>query len=454
MYNIFARLVNNIKRLLIVLISLVLLFAIASPLIINFYVEKQYYNITNKIVAIYPGMAISHKVTRDYLSSRIITKFYINNKLLVLQHDIKPLLFMFNAQYIIANIQTKILSGLPGCLRQEQPIFASTTLDKNRHINIKINPLIFEYIFDFDTVSSMQTLININMKAKDKDFDLRINIPKLDYAEDSLKVEINDIQFNIKKTDNDIKLSTNIDRIYMVKDLKPVVRVVGFYIKQKILNIHQDKSILDNIISFAKLNIYEQYFGPLSTRVQITNINMPIILDPVNLLINSKQHTPYNIMETINKLLTYRPTLMVDLLVKTDIGKVKLLSDFSLPHDREVDVFNKNDFLDAIQANISANIPKKIFFELSRLALKEKLKKETTIKIYNSKQRGNMANSVATKDPKEFNKQVDNMLVERVGYLLKQNIIKEHENNFILDLAIAEGTFYSRLNPFKLFSFM
>jgi len=437
-----------------VLISISLLIAIASPLIINFYVERQYYKIGKNIAAIYPEMAISHTVTRKYLNSRIITKVYVDKNLLVLQNDIKPVLFIFDKQNIIANIKTKILSGMPGFLRQEQPIFAITTLNKKGHINVSVKPLIFEYIFDSDSISSIKTLININANTNHKDLDLYINIPKLDYTEDDLKAEVSDIKFNIKKIDNDIKLSTNIERIYVVKDLNPIIRVVDFYMKQKLINVKSKQSIFDNIVSFAKLNIYEQYFGPLSTRLQITNINMPAILDPINLLIDSKQYASHNIMEAINKLLAYNPTLMVDLLVKTDVGKVKLLSDFSLPHGREIDVFNKNDFLDAMQANISANIPKKIFFELSRLALKEKLKKETTIKIYNSKKRGNMANSLATKDPKEFHKQLDAMVVERVGYLLKQHIIKEHENNFILDIAIAEGTFYSRLNPFKLFSFM
>jgi hypothetical protein len=45
------------------------------------------------------------------------------------------------------------------------------------------------------------------------------------------------------------------------------------------------------------------------------------------------------------------------------------------------------------------------------------------------------------------------MVVEKIAYLIKNNIIKEQEDGFSLDLSIAEGTFYSRMNPFKIFSF-
>ena len=88
--------------------------------------------------------------------------------------------------------------------------------------------------------------------------------------------------------------------------------------------------------------------------------------------------------------------------------------------------------------------------------LEERLKKENSIQpVYNPtrKHAVNMPKSVALKDPKELQKQLEAMVVERVGYLLKNDIIKERADSFELDLSIAEGTFYSRMNPFKLFTF-
>ena len=114
------------------------------------------------------------------------------------------------------------------------------------------------------------------------------------------------------------------------------------------------------------------------------------------------------------------------------------------------------DILDSLQANVAAHMPKKIFFEIVTLVLQEKLKKESVIEpVYknNHKHGHNMPNAIALQDPKEFQKQLESMVIERVNYLLKHNVINEQENSFVLDLSIAEGTFYSRMNPFKLFSF-
>ena len=452
MYNRLNKFVNKIKKLLILLVSVSILLALAFPPIINLYIEKKYYTLSKNIAALNPNISITHNIQRKYLSSKIVSKIQTNNKLLVLQHDIKPI--WFNKEKHIANIETKILSGSPGFLKQEKSIFALSTVNLHGDMYTKINPLNVEYIFDFDDISSIQALINVSINVKNKNLYLYVGIPKLHYIEDNTTADIDNIKFNIK-IDNNIKLSTAVDRLYVVKDSKPILRLVDFYMKQQLTDINKIYSSLNSTMSFLKLNVYEQKFGPLATKGQITNIHLPTIVNNTSFPLNLKQFTNYNFMEVGNSLLRYRPTFALDMLIKTSSGKLKLLSDFSTSSSREIDLFNNEDLLDAIHANVAANIPKQIFFELARIILEEKLKRENINKIYSSiRKRGNMPNAVALKDSKEFQKQLDAMVVERVGYLLKNQIIKEHENNFILDISIAEGTFYSRMNPFKLFSFM
>ena len=122
---------------------------------------------------------------------------------------------------------------------------------------------------------------------------------------------------------------------------------------------------------------------------------------------------------------------------------------------KNMDWFTKEDILDSLSANIAAKIPKEVLIELVTFLVQEKQKKEDQYYYSNkhNKHGINMAKSFASKDFKESPKQLDSLVLEKIAYLIKNNIIKEHEDSFSLDLSIAEGTFYSRMNPFKIFSF-
>ena len=489
-YGTFNRLVNKIKKLLIFLVSIVILLTLASPYVISLYVEKKYRALTKAIIALNPEIVITNNIQRKYLSSKFITKIQLskniffdnqsgmvernlpkNNKnnstLLILQHDVKHIPFnkIFNNNRLIAEIHTKMLAGLPGFLQQEQPAFSTTTIDFNGNIKTIVNAINLDYVLDLDEDYSLQAKqIAVQIGNDNKDFTINCAIPKLIYVENNKKAEIDDLQFNIKinnfKSANkrSIKLLTEVERVYLVEKSTPVLRLVHFSMEQNLTKINTDKSTLGHNISFSRLNIYEQKFGPLATKWQISNINLPIIMNNFNnfkLPITLEQVSAYKFIEMGNHLLKYQPSISVDVLLNTSHGKLKLLSDFTA-NPKEADWFTMEDILDSLQANVAAYMPKKIFFELVTLVLQEKLKKEGVVHpVYkpHHKRDNNMPKAIAVQDPKEFQKQLESMVVERVNYLLKHHVIKEQDNSFVLDLSIAEGTFYSRMNPFKLFSF-
>jgi hypothetical protein len=430
----------RIKKITIIFLGCLAIIALLFPYVFNLYIEKKYFNLAKNIVSYNQNLTITHDIKRNYLSSYFITKItrLDNNKdLLVLQHNLKNVLF--SNKNNILEIQTKILSGLPGFLEQEKILFAVTTIALSGQVKTIINPINLEYIVDLDELSSIQAKsMAMQIEYHDQKFNINLDLPKIIYAEEHNKAEIDDVQFNIALANNNLKILTDIDRIYLVKNLKPILRLVNFTMSHNIDNIDSDKSQLNSNLSFLRLNVIDQKFGPLATKWQINNINLPTIFNNIN-TINFQQFDSYKFIEIGNRLLKFHPNVALDILLNTNSGKLKLLTDFSA-NIKEADWFSKEDILDSLQANIAANVPKKIFIELVGLLLEEKLKKENFIKNnnYNNKQ---------------LEKQLEKMVVERVGYLLKHNIITEKENSFMLDLSIAEGTFYSRMNPLKLFSF-
>ena len=489
-YDTLKKLVNKIKKLLILLVSIAVLLALALPYGVGIYIEKEYRTITKNITSLNPEIIITNNVQRNYLNSKIITKIQvskniffdnqssiiehdlptdnlINKIFLVLQHDVKHVPFnkILHKNRLIAEIQTKVLAGFPGFLHQEQPVFSLTTIDFKRHLKTVVNEINMEYVLDLDEDHSLQAKqIAIQLENDNKNFKANLEIPKLIYIENSKKAEIDDVQLNINinnfKSANklNVNILTEIDRVYIVEKLKPILRLVNFSMEQNLKNVSVDNSTLSNSISFVRLNVHEQKFGPLATKWQIRNIHLPTIINSFNdvkLPITIDQISRYKLAEIGNSLLKYQPNLSIDLLLNTSSGKLKLLSDFTA-NPKDVDWFTKEDILDSLQANIAAHIPRKVFFELVTVLLQEKLKKETSIQpVYKShnKHTNNLPKAIALQDPKEFQRQLEDMVIERVNYLLKNHIIKQQDNSFVLDLSIAEGTFYSRMNPFKLFSF-
>jgi hypothetical protein len=489
-YDTLSNIVNKIKKILILLVSIVIVLALACPYAISFYVEQKYRALTKAIVALNPEIVITNNVQRKYLSSKIITKVQLtkniffdeqsgiiernlpktnmsNKILLILQQDVKHLPFnkILNKDRLIAEIHTKMIAGFPAFFQQEQPEFSLTTIDFKGNVKTTVNAINLDYVLNLDEDYSLQAKqIAMRIENDNKDFKVNLEIPKLVYVESNKKAEIDDVQFNIKINDfksannRNIQLLTEIERIYFVDKSTPVLRLVNFSMSQDLSKINTEKSTLNNSVSFARLNVFEQKFGPLVTKWQINNIHLPTIMENFNnfkLPITMEQVTAYKFMEMGNRLLKYQPNVTVDVLLNTGSGKLKLLSDFTA-NPKEADWFTMEDILDSLQANVAAHMPKKIFFEIVTLVLQEKLKKESVIEpVYknNHKHGHNMPNAIALQDPKEFQKQLESMVIERVNYLLKHNVINEQENSFVLDLSIAEGTFYSRMNPFKLFSF-
>lgn len=452
-YNTVNKFINKLKKLSIVFIGLLLWFILIYPYAISFYIEKKYNDLIKHIAKLNPEIIITNNIQRKYLNSKLITKIKLpNDNVIILQHDIQHVAFNkdFYTNQPNIKIRTKIISGLPEFLQQEQALFALTTIDLKGKIKTFINPINIDYALKKDEDGKLLQIKKIAMQLEknDKDFKLNLEIPKLFYTENDNKAEIEDVQVNVRvdnfksTVDRNIKVSTGIDRIYLVQNLKPIFRLVNVNMEHNLSNFNFDnKSTLASNFSFLRLNIFEQKFGPLATKWQINNIHLPTIINEFKLPITIDKMVAYRFMETGSRLLSFQPKVSLDVLLNTASGKLKVSTDFAV-NAKEADLFSKNDILDSLQANVVANIPKKMFFDLVSFWLEQKLKKDNTIH-----------KNVVLKKPKEMQKQLESMVIERVSYLLTHRVISDREDGFALDLSIAEGTFFSRTNPFKVFSF-
>ena len=300
--------------------------------------------------------------------------------------------------------------------------------------------------------------LSFDLKHDRNNLSITFKLPKLIYSEDHNKSEVDNLQFQAKANDpvyhgnRQIYLLTTIDRLYVIEKSKPVLRLSNFHMEQNL-----GKTLINNL-SFLRLNILEHKFGPLATKWQLNNVNLSSLIKNFNhirLPITKEQIDTYKFVELGNNFLKHQPNLSVDLLLHVGNDKLKVLSDI-IVDTKNVDWFTTQDILDSLTASVTAKIPKPILLELVTFIERERQKKENQLQvIYKSHQRNpaNLPKTFASKDPKELHKQLENMVTEKVAYLIKNNIIKEHDDGFSLDLSIAEGTFYSRMNPFKIFSF-
>ncbi len=475
---IFIKIVSKIKKLLAILAGLAIVLGLFSPYAASFYVKKKYDNLIKNVQNLTPGIKITSHFQRKYLSCLLITKIqlannaffdyannnqknlnslinYIPHNSITLQHDIK----YSPHKKLIAMINTTILDGWPKFLQQNNNVKLVTTIDWSGHIKSIIKNINFNNIIDSSKDNYVDTKsMSIYVKNDLENLKLDIRVPKLVYAEYNNKTEIDDLHFQIKihdfkeKDNRKINLLTEVNRLYVIENNKPILRLSNFNIQQNLA-----KSLINNV-SFLRLNILEHKFGPLATKWKLNNINLSGLIKNFNhirLPITNDQINSYKFIEISNNFLKLQPNLSVDLLLHIGNDKLKVLTDI-IVDTKEMDWFTPQDILDSLTASIAAKIPKPVLMELVTFLVEERVKKENRLQVLykpNNRNPPNMPKTFVSLDPKELQKQIDNMVVEKIAYLIKNNIIKEQEDGFSLDLSIAEGTFYSRMNPFKIFSF-
>lgn len=455
-YLLLNKFVNKIKKLIIILFSIIIIIAFLSPYAVNIYVARKFDNLIKLANNITPGIKITSNFKLKYLSSVLITKIQLANNaffdsainraakidytphnLITFQHEIK----YSPHKKLLAIINTTVIDGLPKLVQQNQNLKLTTTIDlkgqiktvlNNININYPINPSENNYL----VTQKMSMFMDLNHDGNN--FNLDFTVPKLIYTENHHKAEIDNLQLHLRVQDFDnlnpnnrkIKLFTEIDRLYIIEKSRPLLRLANF-------NMEQDlgKKLSSNL-SFLRLNILENKFGPLATKWQLNNVNLSTLIKNFShfkLPITREQLDSYKFVEIGNTFLKNQPNLSMDLLLRIGNDKLKILSDVMVD-TRNMDWFTNQDILDSLSASVVASIPKAVLIDLVTFAVYEQQKN-------------------ISKKLKKTQQELDNLVLEKIAYLIRNNIIKEHEDNFSLDLSIAEGTFYSRMNPFKIFSF-
>ena len=474
-YFLLNKIINKIKKLIIMLFAVSIVLILVSPYAVSFYVEKKYDNLIKFAHNLTPGIKITSHFNRKYFHSVLITKIqlannaffdysgknianslinYIPQNSIVLQHEI----LYTPHKKLIATINTTIVDGLPKFADQNKNIKLVTTIDFDGNIKSIIKGVNFNYALNPSENNYLETQsISMHIENDIKNLIVHFKVPKLIYTEHHNKTEMDNLNFNLTIKDfsnpnsRKIKLVTGLDRLYLIAKSQPILRLANLIMEQNLAEK------LTNNLTFLILNILEHKFGPLATKWQLNNINLSTLIKNFNhirLPITSEQMDSYKFIEIGNTFLKNQPNLSVDLLLNIGNEKLKVLSDVMVD-TKNMDWFTKEDILDSLSANIAAKIPKEVLIELVTFLVQEKQKKEDQYYYSNkhNKHGINMAKSFASKDFKESPKQLDSLVLEKIAYLIKNNIIKEHEDSFSLDLSIAEGTFYSRMNPFKIFSF-
>ena len=430
-----------------------------------------------------PDIQITNHFKLGYFKSLLCTEINLNNldnlenyKKIILQHEINSKFYKKQ----IASITTKILNldleGLNDVVTLEQIKNLQLTTEvgfnndiisilKEIKINHDINPISYKI-----NNSSNTKHTNINIKIHEINFfynskanklNLFFNIPKLVYTEGDDKLAIENLNLKLNANSlNDainrtINISTAINKLYLINSSKPVLRLSNFNIEQSL-----GRSLVSNL-SFLKLNILERKFGPLISKWQLNNLFFPPLFNILNNIevitlpeLKEKLNN-HNFIELASSLLKNQPNLSLDLLLHVGNEKVKILSDV-IVNSNDLDHFTSQDLLDSLNINIAAKLPKSILFDLVTILMREKQKKTNKLQLmYNSnnKTRRNLPKAYLSQDPKEAEKELEGLIYEKIAYLIKNNIIVEEQYGFSLDLSIAEGTFYSRMNPFNIFSF-
>jgi hypothetical protein len=475
---VLVEIINKIKKTLIMSSIILIALGILSPYAADLYVKKQYDGFIKLAENLTPGIKITSHLQLKYFKSLLITKIqiannafldypnkhqgnignlinYIPHNTITLQHDIR----YSPHKKLLATINTTVLDGLPKFMQQNKNAKLVTKVGFNGRIHSSIKDINMNHILNSARNHYLETRsVSFDLKHDRNNLSIVLKVPKLIYSEEQNKSEVDNLQFQVKAKDpayqnnRRIHLLTAIDRLYVIEKSKPVLRLSNFNMEQNL-----GKTLINNL-SFLRLNVLEYKFGPLATKLQLNNVNLSSLIKNFNhmrLPITKEQIDTYKFVELGNNFLKHQPNLSVDLLLHVGNDKLKVLSDI-IVDTKNVDWFTTQDILDSLTASVTAKIPKPILLELVTFLERERQKKENQLQaIYKPNQRNpaNLPKTFTSKDPKELHKQLENMVTEKVAYLIKNNIIKEHDDSFSLDLSIAEGTFYSRMNPFKIFSF-
>jgi hypothetical protein len=470
-------LTNKITRAIFITTFLLITVVLLSPYLVNFYLERQFNNLFKDIRSFSPGIKIVSHFNRKYLKSVLITKIqldpnifldyanedltnrlsgYTFSKSIVLRHDINYGLH----KKLLATITTSVLDGAPIFIQDNKTAKLVTKLHLNGEFESSVVDLsINRNIGPTKNYHLLSQGIGLHVVNNINNLLINLKIPKLVYNENYDKIEINGLNLTIaaqksnkNTTQPKVNISGTVNKLYLIEKSTPVLRLTN-------LNIEQN--LADNIntkLGFLKLNILNQKYGPLSTKLQLNNVSLAVLLDKfkhIKFPIIMDQLDKYKFIEIFNDLLKYHPYLSADVLLNVGNDKLKILTDLMVDSSK-IDWFSVRDVLTGLSVNVTAKIPKPVLMDFIGYIMYEKQKKILQEEIIYKSSKTNtlaMPKTSIAKDPKELELQLNDMVLERVAYLLENNIILEKDDGFDLDLSIADGNFYSKMNPFKIFSY-
>lgn len=382
----------------------------------------------------------TNKINNNILNNNVIFKNLFTNTL-TLQHKI-----FYKPTKCLVTINTKVLTGLPKFIKNLNLV---TTINFKGKITTTIEDIDLNYILSLDN-NNLKSLVAekalIYVNNDNENLLVKFQFPKLIYKEENNIIDVDNFKLNIKlKNFNSlnecrIKFLTEIDTLYLIANNDNILRLTNFSMEQKI------SDQISSNVSFLKLNILDEKIGPLVTKLQLYNITCAKILKHFNYLklpFNQEKFTPYKFIESVNQLFNYKPSLSLDLLMHLGKNKLQFLSDIMLDQ-LNPELSNKEDIFNSVTANIFAKVPK-----IMMLDLMEKLVE------YQQKKKIQSGSGYLSYDYKKLlsNNEIESLVLEKMEYLINHNILKEDNDDFIVNLTIAEGIFFSKDNPFKIFSF-
>lgn len=456
---------QKFKKLLLIIFSVILLLLIFSPYLLTFYVQQRYYKLTKLIENLTPGIKVNNYLRQGYLKSLLISKIQIsndawisnplpavenNNLINYVPHTIITLEHLINISPFnssIISINTKVLTGLPKFIKEHNKFKMISKMDIKGRLETKIDEASIQYFLSTNGENITASKASLNLTDDCNNIQLDLIFPSIIYQENVNKVEVENLHINLKAKDYTnpdkfrIKLLTELNKFYLINKQKVLFKLSNLNMEQK-LSDH-----LSNKISFLKLNVFNNKFGPLATKVQANNINLARIIEnlpDIKFPLNQEQLSDHRFIQFANSLLKYKPSVSADILLYLGKSQMNVLTDFIID-SQAADWMNMEDILDSLSINLFAKIPKEVTLDLL-----------TQILAFQTNPRGNYPNNLFNKlnsSNSSENKNAKQSAEEKLKYLLKNNIIQEEDNNIVINLSIAEGTFYSRMNPFKIFSF-
>ncbi len=461
-------LLNKLKKLILIIFCLFIITCLISPYLVSWYAKKKYNNLINWMRVLIPGIKITSHMQTGYFKSLLMSKIELPQDILWINpnnlnnsvehnkvinaNNLSPQIITLQNEIsytphkkLLATINTKILIGLPKFIKNFNLI---TNIDFKGKTTTTVQDIDLNYLLSLD--NSQKNLVadkvSILINNDNKNLNIDFKFPKLIYKENEDIVDIDNFKFNIKfknfnqPKERRIKFLTEIDKLYLISKDITVLRLANFSMEQRI----SDK--VTNNLSFFKLNVLDNKFGPLVTKLQLHNINFSKLIEHFNYLklpLNQEQLQPYKLIESINQLFQYKPSISLDLLLHIGSDKLKFLSDAMLD-SRNSEWFSKEDILNSLTANVFAKIPKSITIDLVT-SLVESQQKKKIIELSGGYINDNTKHLLSN--------DLENLVLEKIQYLINNNILREDIDGFMVNLSIAEGTFFSKNNPFKLFSF-